>query len=92
MARKGAGIRFLVDVVGFEEQLVVVGADGTTVEHSEIRWPEGGIVQADTYVPDNPFMLEPGTQSLHIVTRDPQGRVGAALEYRSSPIVWPAST
>lgn len=51
---------------------MVVGADGTTVEHSEIRWPEGGIVQADTYVPDNPFMLEPGTQSLYIVTRDPQ--------------------
>ena len=67
-----AGIRFLVDVLGFEEQLVVVGADGTTVEHSQIRWPEGGILQADTYVPDNPFMVKPGTQSLYIVTSDPQ--------------------
>ncbi len=67
-----AGIRFLVDVLGFEEDLVVVGDDGTTVEHSQIRWPEGGVVQADTYVADNEFMLEPGTQSLYVVTRDPQ--------------------
>lgn len=67
-----AGIRFLVDVLGFEEQLVVVADDGTTVEHSQIRWPEGGLLQADTYVTGNEFMLEPGTQSLYVITQDPQ--------------------
>ena len=67
-----AGIRFLVDVIGFEEQLVVVGADGHTVVHSQMRWPEGGIVQAGTYDPDNEFTHAPGDQALYVVTADPQ--------------------
>lgn len=67
-----AGIRFLVDTFGFEEQLVVVGDDGRTVVHSQLRWPEGGIVQAGTYDPDNPFTHEPGEQSLYVVTADPR--------------------
>lgn len=67
-----AGIRTLVDVFGFEEQLVVVGPDGSTVVHSQIRWPEGGIVQADTYEEGNVFLRPPGDQSLYVVTADPQ--------------------
>ena len=67
-----AGIRFLVDVLGFEEQLVVVGADGHTVVHSQMRWPEGGIVQAGTHDPDNEFTHPPGDQALYVVTADPQ--------------------
>lgn len=67
-----AGIRFLVDTLGFEEQLVVVGDDDRTVVHSQLRWPEGGIVQAGTYDPDNEFTHEPGEQSLYVVTADPQ--------------------
>lgn len=79
-----AGIRFLVDVFGFEEQLVVVGDDGETVVHSQLRWPEGGIVQAGTYSPDrahhrgyadaddDPFVHAPGQQSLYVVTADPR--------------------
>lgn len=69
-----AGIRFLVDVFGFEEQLVVADDDGRTVVHSELRWPEGGIVQVGTYDPDNPFSrdLPPGAQGLYVVTADPQ--------------------
>lgn len=67
-----AGIRFLVDTFGFEEQIVVTGDDGTTVVHSQLRWPEGGIVQAGTSNPDNPFSHAPGEQSLYVVTADPQ--------------------
>lgn len=67
-----AAIRQLVDVFGFEEQLVVTGADATTVVHSELRWPEGGIVQAGTYDPGNIYTNAPGTQSLYLVTADPQ--------------------
>jgi uncharacterized glyoxalase superfamily protein PhnB len=66
-----AGIRQLVDVFGFEEQIVVVGPDGSTVHHSELRWPEGGVVQAATYDPGNPHTAPPGTSSLYVVTRDP---------------------
>ena len=66
-----AGIRFLVDVFGFDEQLVVVGPDDTTVVHSQMRWPEGGIVQVGTYVEENVFLRPPGDQSLYVVTADP---------------------
>jgi len=67
-----AGIRFLVDVFGFVEQLVVTGPDDRTVVHSQLRWPEGGVVQAETYDPDNEFTHAPGEQSLYVVTADPQ--------------------
>lgn len=66
-----AAIRFLVDTFGFEEQLVVVADDDRTVVHSQLRWPEGGIVQVGTYDPDNMFTHAPGDQSLYVVTADP---------------------
>lgn len=66
-----AGIRFLVDTFGFEEQIVVTDEDGTTVVHSQLRWPEGGVVQAGTHDPDNEFTHPPGDQSLYVVTADP---------------------
>jgi uncharacterized glyoxalase superfamily protein PhnB len=64
-------IRELVDVFGFEEVMVVTHDDGVTVGHSELRWPEGGIVQVATYDPSNPHTMAPGTQSLYCVTADP---------------------
>lgn len=68
-----AGIRFMVDVLGFEEQLVVRGADPDVIEHSQLRWPEGGIVQAATASRGgNPFSQRPtGTESLYVITADP---------------------
>ena len=66
-----AGIRQLVDVFGFEEQIVVVGDDGTTVHHSQLRWPEGGTVQAGTYDAGSIYHHAPGTQTLYVVTADP---------------------
>ena len=66
-----AGIRFLVDTLGFEEELVVPGPDDTVV-HSQIRWPEGGVVQVGTYNPDNPYSRPPGSGSLYLITADPQ--------------------
>ncbi|WP_235979269.1 hypothetical protein [Rhabdothermincola sediminis] len=41
--------------------------DGRSVVHSQLRWPEGGVVQVGTYDPDNVYSLrpgEPGEQSL----------------------------
>ncbi len=66
-----AGIRFMVDVLGFEEQLVVTGPDERTVVHSQLRWPEGGVVQAGTHDPANEFSHPPGSQALYVVTADP---------------------
>jgi PhnB protein len=65
------GIRVLVDVFGFAEQLVVRGADDQTVVHSELHWPEGGVVQVGTYDATNVYALPPGQQSLYVVTADP---------------------
>src|SRR5690606_38859751 len=70
-----AAIAELKDVFGFEEQLVVVGDDGRTVVHSELRWPEGGVVQIGTYDPANDFArgLPPGSQCLYVITADTPG-------------------
>ncbi len=67
-----AGIRFVTEVLGFEEQVMARGDDGSIV-HSEYRWPEGGVVQVAGADPDNPFVPEPGQKGgLYVVTRDPQ--------------------
>jgi PhnB protein len=67
-----AGIDFVTEVLGFERQLVVVGDDDRTVVHSQLRWPEGGVVQVGTYDAGNEFAHPPGAQSLYVVTADPR--------------------
>ncbi len=68
-----AGIRFLVEVLGFEEVLVVPGEEPGVVEHSQLRWPEGGVVQASSADrPGNVFSARPiGAENLYVITRDP---------------------
>jgi len=66
---------FMCDVFGFERQIVVSSADDPAViEHSQLRWPEGGIVQVSTVGrPGNVFADRPtGVGSLYMVTADPQ--------------------
>jgi uncharacterized glyoxalase superfamily protein PhnB len=65
-------IRFLVDVVGFTEQLVVDEGDGI-VGHSQLQWPDGGIVQVATANrPGNVYSRRPvGAGSVYVVTPDP---------------------
>jgi PhnB protein len=66
-------IGFLVDTFGFEAQLVVPGAEPGVVEHSQLRWPEGGIVQVGTADrPDNVFSQRPvGIENLYVITARP---------------------
>jgi uncharacterized glyoxalase superfamily protein PhnB len=67
-----AGIRFLTEVLGFEELVMVRDEEGT-IRHSEYRWPEGGIVQLASADPANPFLTAPGKNSgLYVITQDPQ--------------------
>ena len=68
-----AMIRFLVDVVGFEE--TVVFGDGTVVEHAELAWPLGGGIMLGSVrdAEDDPWPLRPGTFGAYVVTIDPDG-------------------
>lgn len=67
-----AGIRFVTEVLGFEELVLVTeDSDPSTIVHSEYRWPEGGIVQVASWVDGNEFIPRPGEQGLYVVTADP---------------------
>src|SRR3546814_15974441 len=50
-----AGIRFVTQVLGFEEQVLVRDPSGRTA-HSVYRWPEGRIVPLPSSYPGNPFL------------------------------------
>jgi uncharacterized glyoxalase superfamily protein PhnB len=65
-----AGIRFIREVLGFEELVVARDPSGKMV-HSEYRWPEGGIVQVAEWDEANPFLSPPGKIGLYVVTQDP---------------------
>jgi PhnB protein len=70
-----AGIRFLTEVLGFEAAIVVPNEhDPTVIEHSQLVWPEGGVLQAATADrPGNPYSARPvGSESLYVVTADPE--------------------
>ncbi|ATY10470.1 glyoxalase [Amycolatopsis sp. AA4] len=64
-----AAIRFLADVLGFEETLVVPGEHG--VAHAELRWPEGGAVMLGSCggpadgVHDE---MKPGASAVYVVS------------------------
>ncbi len=65
-------IRFLVDVVGFEE--TVVHADGDVVHHAQLSWPLGGGVMLGSSRPTDPtdqWPVQPGTFGAYVVTDEP---------------------
>jgi len=66
-------IRFLVDVVGFEETAVY--GEGDVVHHAELSWPPGGGVMLGSVRPDdaNPETAStgPGHFSAYVVTDEP---------------------
>ncbi|WP_426515582.1 VOC family protein [Diaminobutyricibacter sp. McL0618] len=59
-------IRFLVDVVGFEE--TVVYAEGDEVSHAQLSWPLGGGVMLGSARDDG--MGLPGSTSCYVVVED----------------------
>jgi uncharacterized glyoxalase superfamily protein PhnB len=72
-------IRFLVDVLGFEE--TAVHGDGTVVHHAQLDWPEGGGIMLGSERDDSPWKLPPGTFGAYVVCADPDAlhaRVSAA--------------
>jgi uncharacterized glyoxalase superfamily protein PhnB len=63
-------IRFLVDVVGFEETAVY--GDGDAVHHAELSWPLGGGIMLGS-VRDDRWALEAGTFGAYVVADDIDG-------------------
>ena len=66
-------LRFLVDVFGFREALVVPD-DADDITHAELRWPEGGgVMFGSTKHCDNPqddvhAAMSAGTATTYVVT------------------------
>jgi uncharacterized glyoxalase superfamily protein PhnB len=86
-----AAIRFAVDVLGFEELLVVRDeTDLSVVHHSELRWPEGGIVQiATAHREGSIYSRAPGSGTIYVITRDPEAvlaRCEAAGAHVADPL------
>jgi PhnB protein len=83
-------IRFAIDVLGFQELIVVRDeADPAVVHHSELRWPEGGIVQIATADREgNIYSRQAGLGTLYVITRDPES-VLARCEAAGAAIVDP---
>jgi uncharacterized glyoxalase superfamily protein PhnB len=61
-------IRFLVDVVGFDET-AVYGGEGDTVHHAQLSWPLGGGIMLGS-VRDDAWALQPGTFGAYVVADD----------------------
>lgn len=68
-----AMIRFAVDVLGFAEEIVVPGDEPGVVVHSQLRWPEGGVVQiGSANRPGHVYSDRAvGQSSLYVITSDP---------------------
>ena len=64
-------IRFLVDVVGFEE--TVVYGEGDVVHHAQLSWPLGGGIMLGSAPnePDDRWPIQPGTFGCYVVVDDP---------------------
>ena len=64
-------IRFLVDVVGFEE--TVVYREGDVVHHAQLSWPLGGGVMLGSVRndPHDGWPIQPGTVGCYVVVDDP---------------------
>ena len=62
-------IRFLVDVVGFEETAVY--GEGDVVHHAELSWPPGGGVMLGSVREGQAQVTDPGRFSAYVVVDDP---------------------
>lgn len=74
-------IRFLVDVCGFEERLVVEGESDREVEHAQLAWPEGGGFMCGSRATSDHDQFNTGKTAIYVVTDDPDAvreRVNAA--------------
>ena len=62
-------IRFLVEVLGFEQ--TVGYSEGDLVVHAELAWPPGGGVMLGS-ARDDDLQMQPGTFACYAVTDEPE--------------------
>ncbi len=60
-------IRFLVDVVGFDETAVY--GEGDDVHHAQLSWPPGGGIMLGS-ARDDAWALQPGTFGAYVVAEN----------------------
>ena len=64
--------RTWLSALGFTDGILVMSADDSTVEHSEMIWPEGGRVMVSSRVKgDDTFAVPRGAASVYVVVDDP---------------------
>ena len=63
--------RAWLEQLGFEPGIAVPGEREGSLEHSEMRWPEGGRVMVHSPRGDDPFDRPTGSGNSYVVTRDP---------------------
>lgn len=87
-----AAIRLLVDGFGFEERLVVQGADDDVVEHAELAWPEGGTVTLGSAGrAGNVFSERPtGSSAVYVVTDEVDAAFDRATAAGAEALTAPA--
>ena len=78
-------LRYLKDVFGFEETMVVRGEadDPRPIHHAELKWPLGGGIMLGSARPDADDPFPDGPVSIYVVCDDPdalyeQARKGGA--------------
>ncbi|MDQ3715392.1 MAG: VOC family protein [Actinomycetota bacterium] len=66
-------MRYLVDVLGFEETALYTAESGDVVTHAEARWPEGGgVMFGSAGREDSEFSTKAvGASSVYVITDDP---------------------
>ncbi|MEU6642277.1 VOC family protein [Saccharomonospora sp. NPDC046836] len=74
--------RFLTEVFGFTEALVVRGEDDVTIAHAELIWPEGGGVMFGSRDKEGSVLPLPaeGPQWLYVATDDPDAVYKRAVD------------
>lgn len=85
-------IRFAIEVLGFEEEIVVPGDEPNVIVHSQLRWPEGGVVQIGSANREDSVYSQRGVgqQSLYVITAEPmavhQRCVDAGVQIVTEPL------
>lgn len=76
-----AAMRFLVDVLGFEETALYAGDSADVVVHAEARWPEGGgVMFGSAGRSDSDFSMKSvGEASVYVITDDPDAVYARAV-------------
>jgi uncharacterized glyoxalase superfamily protein PhnB len=78
--RRGAdasAVREWLLALGFTEDLLIAGDDDRSIHHCQLDWPEGGRVTLSS-TDERPTPCQPGTNSLHVVTADPDAVMARA--------------